>query len=89
MGMEKIRIIRSKADARETVRYIGPMNEDTGVVLASLLKDAEASVTFNFREVNYVNSNGIRNWIIFLRDFARCGAPRCILRRQQHLRSDA
>jgi hypothetical protein len=50
------------------VSYIGPINEDSEVHLAPLLQQLGPSVVFNFRQVEYVNSCGVRAWITFLRE---------------------
>ena len=50
------------------VVYAGPINEDTEVHLARVAAQLGKNVIFNFRQVEYVNSCGVRSWINFLRD---------------------
>ncbi len=52
----------------EAVHYRGPMNEDTVLQLASL-RALGKRVLFNLKDLPYVNSAGIRTWVLFLREF--------------------
>ena len=55
----------------EHLRYIGPINEDSEVHLAPLVQQLGPNVIVNFRQVEYVNSCGVRSWINFLRDMEK------------------
>ena len=52
----------------DKVFYHGPINEDAEVHLAPLLQSLSKSCVFNFKNVGYVNSCGVRAWINFMRD---------------------
>lgn len=52
----------------EHVSYVGPINEDAEVHFAALVQKLSPNVIFNFKQVEYVNSCGVRAWINFLRD---------------------
>ena len=52
----------------EHVGFIGPINEDAEIQFASLVKQLSPNLIFNFKQVEYVNSCGVRAWINFLRD---------------------
>jgi anti-anti-sigma regulatory factor len=50
------------------VHYSGPINEDSELHLAPLVKNLGPSCVFNFRQVAFVNSCGVRAWINFMRE---------------------
>lgn len=52
----------------EKLTYVGPINEDSELHLAPLVSRLGKQVIFNFKDVSYVNSCGVRAWINFLRD---------------------
>lgn len=52
----------------EHVTFTGPINEDAEVHFASLVSKLSPQLVFNFKQVEYVNSCGVRAWINFLRD---------------------
>jgi hypothetical protein len=52
------------------VRYVGPLNEDTAVHLHRLKTSLGPQVVFDLKDVDYVNSSGIRTWVLFLRALA-------------------
>ncbi len=55
----------------DKIHYAGPINEDAEVHLGSLLKGSAKKCTFNFKDVEYINSCGVRAWINFMRDFSK------------------
>ena len=60
--------ISVKEDGKETVVYLkGPIDENAGQVLGDLHSKVTKSIVFNFKEVAYINSLGIRSWVNFLR----------------------
>jgi hypothetical protein len=69
LAMVKINFQIEKRGDADVVHYAGPITEDSSVVLARLAEAVGKNVVFNFRKVNYVNSNGVRAWVLFLRDF--------------------
>ena len=52
----------------DRVSYIGPINEDAELHLGPIISQLGANVLINFKQVQYVNSCGVRAWINFLRD---------------------
>ncbi|SMF20109.1 hypothetical protein [Pseudobacteriovorax antillogorgiicola] len=53
---------------KETIVFLkGPIDENAGQVLADLHSRVLKTVVFNFKEVAYINSLGIRSWVNFLR----------------------
>ncbi len=48
--------------------YSGPINEDAEVHLPGLLGQLGKNVILNLRNVEYVNSCGVRAWINFIRE---------------------
>lgn len=50
------------------VQYVGPINEEAEVHLGPLVTKLGPKVVFNFKNVEYVNSCGVRAWINFMRD---------------------
>lgn len=57
-----------KREHWETLSYAGPINEDSEVHLAPMIKSLSTNVIINFRNVEYVNSCGVRAWINFIRE---------------------
>jgi hypothetical protein len=55
----------------ERIFYQGPINEDAEVHLTNLVKTAGPNCAFNFKNVSFVNSCGVRAWINFMRDFEK------------------
>lgn len=53
------------------VQYFGPINEEAEVHLSGLLTKLGANVVFNFKNVESVNSCGVRAWINFMRDLEK------------------
>jgi hypothetical protein len=51
------------------VNYTGPINEEAEVHLMRLIETVGPKCVFNFRQVEYVNSCGVRAWINFIREF--------------------
>lgn len=50
------------------VTYQGPINEEAEVHLSQLIARLGRRCIFNLKQVEYVNSCGIRGWINFLRE---------------------
>lgn len=67
--MESLKITREKRGDWDVVRLIGPINEEAGIHFIRLYSDSGDKVVFNFRDVTVVNSNGLRAWVLFFRDF--------------------
>lgn len=55
----------------EKLTYIGAINEDSEVHLPPLLQSLGQKVIVNFRQVENVNSCGVRAWITFMRDLEK------------------
>jgi len=55
----------------EKLTYIGPINEDSEMHLPPLLQTLGKQVIVNFRQVENVNSCGVRAWITFMRDLEK------------------
>ena len=55
----------------EKLNYIGPINEDSEVHLPKLLQTLGPKVIVNFKQVENVNSCGVRAWITFMRDLEK------------------
>ena len=45
----------------------GPIDERAGQALSGLDKKLGRKLTFNFKDVEYINSLGVRSWVNFLR----------------------
>ena len=58
-------------DGWDVVNYKGPINEETEVYLGHLVPKIGPKCIFNFRNVEYVNSCGVRGWINFMRGFEK------------------
>lgn len=55
----------------DNVAYTGPISEEAEVHLARILESIGKKVIINFRQVEYVNSCGVRAWINFMRDLEK------------------
>ncbi len=53
----------------DVIHFVGPVDEEAGIHLMPLYDRVGKKCVFNFRDVSFVNSNGIRAWVLFLRDF--------------------
>jgi anti-anti-sigma regulatory factor len=53
------------------VTYVGPINEDAEVHLGSVPGKLGSKVLINFKQVQFVNSCGVRAWINFLRELEK------------------
>lgn len=67
--MDKIQLSLEERNGVDLVRYRGPISEESGVHLAPLAGKVGKRCIFNFKDVNFVNSSGVRAWVTFLRDF--------------------
>lgn len=61
----------SKNGEWEKLTYIGSINEDSEVHLPPLLTSLGKSVIVNFKQVDSINSCGVRAWITFMRDLEK------------------
>lgn len=61
----------SKSGDWEKLCYIGSINEDSEVHLPPLLQTLGKNVIVNFKQVETVNSCGVRAWITFMRDLEK------------------
>lgn len=55
----------------EKLTYIGSITEESEIHLPPLLQTLGKNVIVNFRQVENVNSCGVRAWITFMRDFEK------------------
>ena len=60
--------INSEKD-RQKVAFCGSLTEESAQSLKPLLSHAGENFIFNFKGIDYVNSQGVKNWINFLRAF--------------------
>jgi hypothetical protein len=73
--MSKVTVTKSKttganpSDVWDEIRFKGAFEEGLAAALEDAAQGVGKKVVFNFRDVNRVNSSGIRDWILFLRDF--------------------
>ncbi|MBI2603487.1 MAG: hypothetical protein HYW48_10575 [Deltaproteobacteria bacterium] len=58
-----------KNDQWETIFFSGKINEDAEVSLAELNEKVGDRCIFNLKEIEAINSLGVRAWINFLRNF--------------------
>ena len=56
-------------DNVDHVIFSGPINENIGNNLARLAHEVGKNVTFVLKDIEYINSIGIRCWLEFLRNF--------------------
>ena len=54
---------------QQRVSFDGSLTEDSAQSLMPLLSNSGENFIFNFRGIDYVNSQGVKNWINFLRAF--------------------
>ena len=85
--MARMTIVREKRQDWDVVRLAGIMTEEAGVQLLSLYDDCGKKVSFHFGGVTSINSNGVRAWMLFFRDFRleRVGPLTAVRRSVQHL----
>lgn len=55
----------------EKLALFGPINEDAEVHLPKLLESLGKNVVVNFKDVESVNSCGVRAWITFMRELEK------------------
>lgn len=71
MPPKKIQV-RTETRAGATVyRLDGPIDENVTPALQGIAASAPQTVVFGFRDVVYVNSSGLRSWVMFIRDFVK------------------
>lgn len=64
--------VRTETRPDATVyRLDGPIDENVTPSLQGIATSAPQNVVFGFADVVYVNSSGLRSWVIFLRDFVK------------------
>ena len=68
-----INIQLMQKDDRDYVTYVGPIDAEAEVHLTQLLPKLGDKVTFNFQQVETVNSCGVRSWINFMRELQQAG----------------
>lgn len=61
----------NKKNDVDVVRYLGPINEEAEVHLATLLENVGKKCIIDFQNVAYINSCGVRAWINFMREFEK------------------
>lgn len=66
-----INIQISQAGEWQKMTYIGLINEDSEIHLPPLLQSLGKNVIVNFKQVESVNSCGVRAWITFMRDLEK------------------
>lgn len=66
--MRPIIVNKTQQGDTEIVHVSGPLNEDATVVLAPLKTSLGKKVVFNLKNIDYINSSGVRVWVLFLRD---------------------
>lgn len=64
----QIAINITQKDGWDLVQYIGPINEEAEVHLSQIVPRLGDKVKINFRQVEYVNSCGVRGWVNFMRE---------------------
>ncbi len=67
--LESIKITAIRKGDWDVFMLSGKLNENAGLQLLRLYRDAGPRCVFNFRDVVAVNSHGLRAWVLFLRDF--------------------
>jgi anti-anti-sigma regulatory factor len=71
MELMEITIQVTQKNGTDFINYIGPINEEAEVHLARLLETVGKQCVINFRQVEYVNSCGVRAWINFMRELEK------------------
>ena len=62
-----IRVEVIHRDGWDVMVYHGPINEESEVYLADIADKVGKKCVVNFRNVNFINSCGVRGWINFMR----------------------
>ena len=63
-----IQVQVTQKNGADEVVYNGPINEDAEVHLSPLVKQLGGHCVFNFKNVEFINSCGVRAWINFMRE---------------------
>ena len=58
-------------DNWDLVEYVGPIDAEAEVHLDQLLAKLGGQIKFNFKQVESVNSCGVRSWINFMRELEK------------------
>jgi len=66
-----ITIQLTQCEDTDHITYVGPINEEAEVHLSNLLGKLGKRCVFNFKQVAYINSCGVRAWINFMRELER------------------
>ena len=69
--MRPIIVNKTQKGDTETYHVSGPLNEDATVVLTPLRASLGKKVIFNLKNIDYINSSGVRVWVLFLRDIRK------------------
>ena len=64
----EIAINVTQEDDWDIITYVGPINEEAEVHLPQLLNRLGKKCLFNFKQVEHINSCGVRGWINFIRE---------------------
>jgi predicted RNA-binding Zn-ribbon protein involved in translation (DUF1610 family) len=67
--MDSLKIECVRKGEWDVLHLSGKMDENSGLQLLRLYRDASSKCRFNFRDVVSINSHGLRAWVLFLRDF--------------------
>jgi len=67
----EIAIQVNQKDGVDHISYVGPINEEAEVHLARLVETVGKKCVFNFKQVDSVNSCGVRAWINFMRELEK------------------
>lgn len=65
----RLTITRDHKSEWDVFTLSGGITEDAGAQLLALYNDSGRRCRFVFKDVQMINSNGIRAWMLFLRDF--------------------
>ena len=63
--------VQQLGEEETKVTISGTMGEDCQHILASIEKEAKEVCLFNLRDLNGLNSLGVKNWVRFFQDFSQ------------------
>lgn len=69
--MRPIIVNKTQKGDTEYVHVSGPLNEDATLVLTPHKTTLGKKVVFNLKDIDYINSSGVRVWVLFLRDIRK------------------
>ena len=61
----------SEKDGWDLVEYHGPIDAEAEIYLDQLHEKLGNKIRFNFKNINFVNSCGVRSWINFMRELEK------------------